>query len=393
MALNYIGLRDFDFTEFPKWRKNKEGISKLLAEIVDFFKRYEQLPQIAKQFCTNSFVPLMTVKFVFNVNVGESVGTQTENGTQAVLDDYRINKETSNGSTERESVKENDRLVTINVYEALKRFFELHKEMENSGKLTVPLICEIHGILMNGLHEDAGKMRKGIAYAMCDDGDHVYPDPRVAEQLFEACIDHHSIQMSYYCKELTKKAPSVESFGYLFKCAAQLLFDFVDAHPFGDGNGRMCRLLANHVLSLITPFPVSPYSSGEGRSRREDYLDAIIECRSHREKGPATLAAMLIEGTWRGWKNLFDNLEKNNLLTSINPIGPVVVSKSDNVQYRNEKIVEVFRRFDIEDKLHASMLQHVNTVIEEVNDASENVASRKTVQLSENIDLYLHIYK
>ena len=26
----------------------------------------------------------------------------------------------------------------------------------------------------------------------------------------------------------------------LFKCAARLLFSFVDAHPFGDGNGRMC---------------------------------------------------------------------------------------------------------------------------------------------------------
>ena len=391
MAHNYVGLLNFNFTEFPQWRKSKEGTSKLLAEIVDFFKRYEQLPQVAKQFCKTSFVPLMTVKFVFNVNVGESVGTQTENGTQAVLDDYRINKETSNGSTERESVKEKDSLVTINVYEALKQFFELHKEMANTGKLTVTLVCDIHRVLMNGLHKDAGELRKARAYAMGDD--HVYPEPIVAELLFNACIDHHSIHMSYYHKELAEKAPSVESFGYLFKCAARLLFDFVDAHPFGDGNGRMCRLLANHVLSLITPFPVSPYSSGEGRSRREDYLDAIIECRSHRDKGPATLTAMLIEGTWRGWKNLFDNLEKNNLLTSINPIGPVVVNKSDDVQLRNAKLVKIFRRFDIEDKLHASMLKHVDTVIEEVSDASEDVASRKTVRLSENIDLYLHIYK
>lgn len=65
----------------------------------------------------------MTVKFLFNVNVGESIGTQTENGIQAVLDDY-IDKcsQTSSGSTE-ESLNEKDDLVTINVYEALKRFY------------------------------------------------------------------------------------------------------------------------------------------------------------------------------------------------------------------------------------------------------------------------------
>ena len=126
----------------------------------------------------------------------------------------------------------------------------------------------------------------------------------------------------------------MEAFGYLFKCAAQLLFDFVDAHPFGDG--RMCCLLANYVLSLITPFPVAPYDSGEGRSGRKDYVDAIVECRKNRDKGPGTLAAMLIEGTWRGWKIL---LEKHDFFTSmINPIGPVAVCKSDDIQVRNEKI-------------------------------------------------------
>ena len=109
---------------------------------------------------------------------------------------------------------------------------------------------------MEKLHKDAGEIRKGIAHAMCDDGDLIYPDPKVVGQLFYACIDHHCIHMTQYEKR-AEKAPSVESFGYLFKCVVRLLFNFVDAHPFGDGNGCMCRLLANHVLSLITPFPVA----------------------------------------------------------------------------------------------------------------------------------------
>lgn len=398
MAHDYVGRLDFSFTELPKWRKDEEErTSKLLSDIVDFFKRYEKLPQVAKKFCTTGFAQLMTVKFVFNVNVGESVGTQTESGTQAVLEDYierRITKQASNGSKQEAVLKANDRLVTINVYEALKQFFELQKEMSNTGKLTVQQICEIHKVLMNGLREDAGEIRKGFAYVSWNGEDHVYPEPTVAEQLFYASIDHHCKHMTQYHKKLVEETPNVESFGYLFKCAARLLFDFVDAHPFGDGNGRMCRLLANYVLSRVTPFPVSPYSSGaEGRSGREDYLEAIVECRSHRDKGPGTLAAMLIEGTWRGWKSLFDNLEKNNFLTSTISIGPVVVGKSDGIQLRNAKILDAFKRFNVEDESHTSMLELVDRAIEEVCDASENIASRKTVRLPKNVDLYLHIYK
>ena len=39
--------------------------------------------------------------------------------------------------------------------------------------------------------------------------------------------------------------------------AARLLFSFVDAHPFGDGNGRMCRLLANYVNIASSHFRTS----------------------------------------------------------------------------------------------------------------------------------------
>ena len=95
----------------------------------------------------------------------------------------------------------------------------------------------------------------------------------------------------------------------LFKRAARLLFDFVNAHPFADGNGRTCRLLANYVISLIMPFPVTP--CGEGGNIKDDYLKAIIECRDHREKGPGALASMLIEDTWRGWKYLFQDVPLN----------------------------------------------------------------------------------
>ena len=245
-----------------------------------------------------------------------------------------------------------DRLVTVNVYEALNHFFGLHadEEMSHTGKLTVQQICDIHRILMAQLRDDAGEPCKGEAYVTCrNDEDYFYPEPLVANQLFYACMDHHCEHMTQYCQKFTEKGPDVEVFGFLFKCAARLLFDFVDAHPFGDGNGRMCRLLANYVLSLITPFPVALYSSGEGRSGREDYIDAIVECREHRDKGPGTLAAMLIEGTWRGWKSLFRILEQRNLTSAV-PIGGPIVKKSDTVDVTNKKVTQALERLKIEVK-------------------------------------------
>ena len=63
-----------------------------------------------------------------------------------------------------------------------------------------------------------------------------------------------------YIKKLSSiEKNSQEEVDHVFKCASRLLFDFVDTHPFLDGNGHMCRLLASYVLNLITPFPVSLY--------------------------------------------------------------------------------------------------------------------------------------
>ena len=58
----------------------------------------------------------------------------------------------------------------------------------------------------------------------------------------------------------------------IFKSAAWLVFEFLDLHPFSDGNRRLCRLLCSYVLSTYAPFPSPIYNSNK-------YMRAFIGAR------------------------------------------------------------------------------------------------------------------
>ena len=71
-------------------------------------------------------------------------------------------------------------------------------------------------------------------------GDHLYPDHQDVPKRLDAIVQEYN--------------QSKES---LFSKAVKFFFAVIDLHPFGDGNGRICRLLA--AYSLIkdgVPFPV-----------------------------------------------------------------------------------------------------------------------------------------
>jgi len=129
---------------------------------------------------------------------------------------------------------------------------------------------------------------------------YTYPAPEKIDGMLHALIDHHNSCMKHL---LRSNKESEEYTANIFKCAARLMFEFVSIHPYGGGNGRLSRLLANYVLRLINPFPVTIYHN-DWRSSRNDYLNAIIHCRDQTEGKPQALAAMLVEEAWYGWKAL-----------------------------------------------------------------------------------------
>ena len=332
MALNKL---NYEFEDSPSWREVEVKTSEMISQITQWRVKYNELLEDAKEFCDQQFARAMAIDYIHNLNVGEMVGTQSQEDTEELLkkwfDEPSEKSQLDSKRTERE---------TINTYKAMKLLRQKAKEMGMTGMLTVQEICDVHSLLLKDVHKDCGKIRTKEAYTHWHNGHHFYPEPKLAECLLYSLIDHHNMNME---KKPSSGDPN-EYTEYIFKCAARLLFDFVDTHPFGDGNGRMCRLLANYVVSLITPFPVSVYHTRDrAQSGRKDYLDAIVHCREYPDEGPRGLAAMLVEGAWRGWDSLFKNLERRGQLTPEKFIGPIVVKQSAcNEQYVTKRVDNVW---------------------------------------------------
>ena len=124
--------------------------------------------------------------------------------------------------------------------------------------------------------------------------------------------------------------------------------------------------------------------------KEEKIIWTLLLSRDHRDKGPGTLAAMLVESTWRGWKSLFHILEQHNYLHTSEVVGPVVVHKRDDTEVRNKRVVKALGRWKIESNSH--ILEIVNNTIDKTHNIPENNAVRKKATLPEGHILHLHIY-
>lgn len=340
-------ILDFTIPEQPSWREEDESTSKKLDDIIRWRKQYDALTEEDKQICEKQFARVMAIEYVYESNVGESVGTQTYEDTKEILECLMTKKNVQRNWTTEE-------IETINTEAALRRMHELHtqSEMDHTGLLTVQQICDIHKILLSGLRllqGDEGNLRKTVTYTKRPNGDtHYYPEPGQIEAMIYGAIDEHNIHMEYM-----PPVTSMETrIPYIIKSAAWLLARFVTIHPFGDGNGRLCCLLANYVLSLVTPFPVHVYQTAN--VEREDYINAIIQCQDD-DSDPLDLAALLVDSIWIGWNSLFKSFEtwkksKQNI----------------SIIIRWSKLKEEMKRIQKDGKLPNEILELVNEKVEKL---------------------------
>ena len=266
----------FDLREMPEWQRVDVTIPSMIRDITDWRKKYESIKD-SRQVFLDEFIQKITSEYIEVMSSSEK-------------DEKKLQMRKPNTGKAMDSLQ------------------ELHKEMDYTGLLTDQRVNDIHRILLKGLHPDRGNIRKTKAYTSWKTEKHEYPLPDDIEVLLRTLIDR--------CNDNITKLPKDDSAvktEFIFKCAAELMVRFTSIHPYGDGNGRMCRLLANYIVGLITPFPVSPYYIEENRSKEEDYINAIVRWRKDSNEGPYELAAMLVEGAWHGWKLLFTHLERSTI--------------------------------------------------------------------------------
>lgn len=239
----------------------------------------------------------LLVDFVYQSNRGEDAGTQTKEETNEILSPV-LESVSSENKAFNKIEKE-----TINTLKALKFCEdELLEDMERTGMITVQQIQLLHNKLMDGLHPNCGNIRETIAYVDTLDGErYYYPPPEVLENRLYIIVDRHNYHMLKLEQSDFKPREKLE---YLIKCAAWFLFNFVDLHPFGDGNGRTCRLLAGYTIRVINLFPVHPYHDKDEQGSRSDYINSIISCRRSKSKGPSLIAALLVDGLYNSWKSI-----------------------------------------------------------------------------------------
>ncbi len=280
---------EFLLEAHPPWRQRESSLmSNYVTKCLEEYDFKKISPEKERHFL---------VDFVHQSNVGEDLGTRTVKETNATLLE----------ENSYQNLPENRKQIeTTNTFRALNHMCQLHKEMDGTGLITVQQICDIHRILMRGLHCKAGEVRDSDVYTITNDGErYFYPSSYIVEDMLYSIIDQHNSHMIKLQQQDSSLTTTHDKLQYLVKSAAWLLFNFVDAHPFSDGNGRMCRLLAGYTMMVLNPFPVHPYHKN-GPNCREDYIDAIVSCRRSTHREPSRLAALVLDALYDGWQTMAD---------------------------------------------------------------------------------------
>lgn len=161
-----------------------------------------------------------------------------------------------------------DHLMVTDHYNAMLFSLQLAKE---NKLLTIDNIQEIAALVMRntggivntvlGNYDIAkGDFRKGGVFA----GKRHFPDAKKVPDLLEKMLSEINAEI--------KKANTIEE---KLKLSFKIHFQFVSIHPFGDGNGRVSRLLMNYVQTYFN-LPISIVS----KSSRIKYIDALESTRN-----------------------------------------------------------------------------------------------------------------
>ena len=303
-------LLPFEALEAPKWRKTEDvPVKEMVAKIIEYSKEWEGqkkdnyesdlIEQVRQDFL---------VEFILHVNMEEEKGFSTYEETDTFLKNCHDKGITSKSQQE-----------TLNVKKAYEHLLDKIKREElpsDYGLMAMSLLQETHRILLEDVPLGDGRTKPGIFSNQRRKAEgewYEYPYLPEAEQmenavtrLLDGCNKRFDLCTKHGLKDF-------DDFYFLFKTCAWLLFELLDLHPFGEGNGRLCRILSSYLLSTFSPFPTPVYNVWTD-STKYDYQKALYDTRNTDERHPTALTTMIIECSYHGWKHFFQRLEEKRRL-------------------------------------------------------------------------------
>ena len=181
----------------------------------------------------------------------------------------------------------------------LHRFVTLHEDM------TEDLIIDTHRILCQGVPV----IQQGQDDVPSEDYGGRYRNVIVGAGNTNFVVPHYvSRKMAELCLDFNVDMQQAEATGRVdpFSLAAKYSLEFVQIHPFLDGNGRMCRIILNAILFRFCGIFVA---IGESEEDRTAYLD-IKKRASQTMEGHGEYATFVLGKSVRALRKLKQRLNR-----------------------------------------------------------------------------------
>ncbi len=167
------------------------------------------------------------------------------------------------------------------IYEAKNLASAIEYLMDNPEKeISVELILKLHKTLLSNIRDEiAGRFRSGKEWVRV--GTHIGTNPEFVNGFMYELIEKYNSNTDEY---------------FLDKIA-YFHAEFENIHPFGDGNGRIGRLLTNEQLDILGLPPIII----PNKSKFDEYYPALDEYTKTNKADKLTelFASLLIEALYR----------------------------------------------------------------------------------------------
>ena len=307
-------LINFEAEESPPWRKTTSepvySVKEMVQAITEYQIKWRNLEGTISGKVREKVDRSFLRKFLYHINIEEGHGCNTMEGVESCL-------KMGIGITSRRDLSEKER-ETVNLLEAYYYLLDEVKIVEDRdeenklhGLLEINLVKEIHKCILKDIKlpknvTKPGEFSKQERATSFKGEEYEYAKPEDLGPKVQTLLDRYNDLITYCVKEQEDPEDQIYK---MFKTCSFLLFELLDLHPFGDGNGRLCRLLCSYALSSVTPFPTPIYNVWS-ESKKDDYVQALVDARKSKNRHPTSLTTMIIECNYYGWKKFLEELEK-----------------------------------------------------------------------------------